>query len=209
MPASQPIWSQQALSQERLKRSGKVIMVKLKNFMCHRNLVVDFNSRTNLVVGANGSGKSAILTALIIGLGSKANATNRSSSVKRMYIYFPNESTNIFRENKTKILANLIFSFVLTLVEFIRTGEQSATIEIHLANDGGDSYERDRYGDRIIVIRHITDSGTSSYKIQDCNGRTISKSRTDLLKMALFMNIQVDNPVCVMTQDATRSFLRE
>lgn len=94
-------------------------------------------------------------------------------------------------------------------IEFIRTGESAATIEVHLANDGGDSYERERYGDRIIVIRHITSSGTSTYKIQNADRRTISTSRTDLLKMALFMNIQVDNPVCVMTQDATRSFLRE
>lgn len=53
--------------------------------MCHRHLNVEFNRHTNLVVGANGSGKSAILTALIIGLGSKANATNRSTSIKRMH----------------------------------------------------------------------------------------------------------------------------
>lgn len=63
-------------------RSGKILAVKLRNFMCHANLTVDFNKRTNLLVGQNGSGKSAILTALIIGLGSKANATNRSSSIK-------------------------------------------------------------------------------------------------------------------------------
>lgn len=63
-------------------RSGKILTVKLRNFMCHSNLTVDFNPRTNLLIGQNGSGKSAILTALIIGLGSKANATNRSSSIK-------------------------------------------------------------------------------------------------------------------------------
>lgn len=80
---------------------------------------------------------------------------------------------------------------------------------MHLANDGGDSFEPERFGDRIIVIRHITTAGTSTYKIQNANGRTLSTSRTDLMKMALYMNIQVDNPICVMTQDATRSFLRE
>lgn len=80
---------------------------------------------------------------------------------------------------------------------------------MHLANDGGDSYEPELYGDRIIVIRHITSAGTSTYKIQNANGRTISTSRSDLMKMTLYMNIQVDNPICVMTQDATRSFLRE
>lgn len=63
-------------------RSGKILTVKLRNFMCHANLTVDFNTRTNLLIGQNGSGKSAILTALIIGLGAKANATNRSSSIK-------------------------------------------------------------------------------------------------------------------------------
>lgn len=66
-------------------RSGKILAIKLKNFMCHRNLTVDFNQRTNLIVGRNGSGKSAILTALIIGLGAKANATDRSSNIKREY----------------------------------------------------------------------------------------------------------------------------
>lgn len=68
------------------RRSGKVLSVKLRNFMCHRNLAVDFNQHTNLLIGQNGSGKSAILTALIIGLGSKANATNRSSNIKRKCI---------------------------------------------------------------------------------------------------------------------------
>jgi hypothetical protein len=64
-------------------RSGKILKMILKNFMCHGNLLVDFNKRVNILVGNNGSGKSAVLTALIIGLGSKAAATNRSSSLKR------------------------------------------------------------------------------------------------------------------------------
>lgn len=107
------------------------------------------------------------------------------------------------------MLSNIFVCFVYIQIEFIRTGESAATIEVHLTNDGGDSYERERYGDKIIVVRHITSSGTSTYKLQNANGRTLSTSRTELLKMALFMNIQVDNPVCVMTQDSTRSFLRE
>lgn len=69
-------------------RSGKILSMRLKNFMCHRNLSVDFNRQTNLIVGKNGSGKSAILTALIIGLGSKANATDRSHNIKRKQTHF-------------------------------------------------------------------------------------------------------------------------
>jgi structural maintenance of chromosomes protein 6 len=67
-------------------RSGKIQKMILKNFMCHSNMLVDFNKRVNLLVGNNGSGKSAVLTALIVGLGSSASVTNRSNSLKREYI---------------------------------------------------------------------------------------------------------------------------
>lgn len=67
------------------KRSGKVARIVLQNFMCHSNFAVDFNDHINLMVGQNGSGKSAVLTALIIGLGSKASVTSRSSSLPRKF----------------------------------------------------------------------------------------------------------------------------
>lgn len=69
--------------QQDFKRSGKISRIVLINFMCHKNYAVDFNLRTNLLVGNNGSGKSAILTALIIGLGCKSAATSRSTNIKR------------------------------------------------------------------------------------------------------------------------------
>lgn len=100
------------------------------------------------------------------------------------------------------------FCFVHRL-ELIRTGESSATIEIHLSNDGFDSYESDRFGDKIIVVRQINSSGASTYKLKNIHGDVVSTKRADLLKMVLYINIQVDNPVCVLTQDAARGFLRE
>lgn len=55
----------------------------LRNFMCHSLLEVDFSTNNiSFVIGKNGSGKSAILTALIIGLGGKATLTNRGNNVK-------------------------------------------------------------------------------------------------------------------------------
>ncbi|XP_053660661.1 structural maintenance of chromosomes protein 6 [Anopheles marshallii] len=63
-------------------RNGKVLKIVLKNFMCHRHLAVEFNKRANLLVGKNGSGKSAILAALTIGLGCNAGQTNRCNSLK-------------------------------------------------------------------------------------------------------------------------------
>uniref|UniRef100_A0A182T868 Structural maintenance of chromosomes protein 6 n=1 Tax=Anopheles maculatus TaxID=74869 RepID=A0A182T868_9DIPT len=68
--------------QPELVRNGKVLKIVLKNFMCHRHLEVEFNKRANLLVGKNGSGKSAILAALTIGLGCNAGQTNRCNSLK-------------------------------------------------------------------------------------------------------------------------------
>lgn len=50
--------------------------------MCHENLLMEFNDKINLLVGNNGSGKSAIITALAIGLGADARVTNRGKSNK-------------------------------------------------------------------------------------------------------------------------------
>ncbi|XP_030627220.1 structural maintenance of chromosomes protein 6 [Chanos chanos] len=62
---------------------GVIESITLKNFMCHHFLgPFQFGPNVNFIVGNNGSGKSAILTALIVGLGGKATTTNRGVSLK-------------------------------------------------------------------------------------------------------------------------------
>lgn len=63
-------------------KSGKIKKISLKNFMCHANFEVELNHCVNIFMGLNGSGKSAILTAIAIGLGSKASSTARSTNLK-------------------------------------------------------------------------------------------------------------------------------
>lgn len=63
-------------------RCGKILSIHLSNFMCHENLYIDFGKRINFILGTNGSGKSAIMAALVLGLGGSARATYRSRSVK-------------------------------------------------------------------------------------------------------------------------------
>lgn len=50
--------------------------------MCHKSLEINLNKNINFVIGRNGSGKSAILTALVVGLGGRAADTNRGKSIK-------------------------------------------------------------------------------------------------------------------------------
>ncbi|KOS17628.1 Structural maintenance of chromosomes protein 6 [Escovopsis weberi] len=62
--------------------SGIIESVECINFMCHERLHVELGPLINFIVGENGSGKSAVLTALTLCLGGKASDTNRGGSLK-------------------------------------------------------------------------------------------------------------------------------
>lgn len=62
--------------------NGIIESVTCQNFMCHSHLEITLGPLINFIIGHNGSGKSAILTAITICLGGKATATNRGQSLK-------------------------------------------------------------------------------------------------------------------------------
>ncbi|KAM6139629.1 structural maintenance of chromosomes protein 6 isoform 2-T3 [Phoenicopterus ruber ruber] len=154
---------------------GIIESIQLKNFMCHSMLgPFQFGSNLNFVVGNNGSGKSSVLTALIVGLGGKATATNRGSSLKM----------------------------------FVRDGETSADISITLRNQGRDAFKPEVYGSSIIVNQHINLDGSRSYRLKSKTGTLISSKKEELLGILDHFNIQVDNPVSVLTQEMSKHFLQ-
>lgn len=61
---------------------GIIESITCVNFMCHEHLHVELGPLINFIVGENGSGKSAVLTALTLCLGGKASDTNRGGSLK-------------------------------------------------------------------------------------------------------------------------------
>ncbi|WVQ96237.1 hypothetical protein IAU59_003341 [Kwoniella sp. CBS 9459] len=62
--------------------AGVLKSISLIDFMCHRHLTVDFGPKMNFLVGHNGSGKSAVLTAIAVALGGKAMTTGRGQGLK-------------------------------------------------------------------------------------------------------------------------------
>ncbi|KAG5995721.1 hypothetical protein E4U54_002791 [Claviceps lovelessii] len=68
---------------ENMAAEGGIIeSITCYNFMCHERLHVELGPLINFIVGENGSGKSAVLTALTLCLGGKASDTNRGGSLK-------------------------------------------------------------------------------------------------------------------------------
>ncbi|XP_030800928.1 structural maintenance of chromosomes protein 6 isoform X1 [Camarhynchus parvulus] len=154
---------------------GIIESIQLKNFMCHSNLgPFQFGSNLNFVVGTNGSGKSSVLTALIVGLGGKATATNRGSSLKM----------------------------------FIQKGETSADISITLRNQGRDAFKPELYGTSITVNQHINQDGGRTWKMKSKSGTIISSKKEELIGILDHFNIQVDNPVSILTQEMSKQFLQ-
>lgn len=72
----------QRMGDNRVAENGIIESVECINFMCHERLYVELGPLINFIVGENGSGKSAVLTALTLCLGGKASSTNRGGSLK-------------------------------------------------------------------------------------------------------------------------------
>lgn len=152
---------------------GVIESVELINFMCHENFKYEFGPNINFICGRNGSGKSAVLTALILCLGGKASTTNRGKGLK----------------------------------EFIRHGCDKARIIVKLKNEGQSAYQNEEYGDSLFVERSFTASGASGYSIKTASGRKISDKRSDLDPILDHFDLQVDNPLNVLSQDNARQFI--
>lgn len=84
---------------------------------------------------------------------------------------------------------------------------RSATIVVRIKNQGDGAYLPDDFGKSIIVERHFSKSGASSFKIKAENGRNISTKRAELDAIIDHFTLQFENPMNVLSQDMARQFL--
>lgn len=163
----------QTIGANRAADNGIIEEVTMTNFMCHEKLHVTLGPLINFIIGENGSGKSAILTAITICLGGKASATNRGASLK----------------------------------SFIKGDREQANLEIKVKNQGSDAYKPELFGDAIIVERHFSKSGTSGFKLKSAQGRLISTKKSDIEDVTEYFQLQIENPMSILTQDSAKQFL--
>jgi structural maintenance of chromosomes protein 6 len=74
-------------------------------------------------------------------------------------------------------------------------------------NGGEEGYKSELFGDVIIIERRFSKDGSSGYKIKAKNGSVVSTKREELQDILDHFNLQVDNPMTVLTQDTARQFL--
>lgn len=161
------------LKENMASEQGVIEEVFCRNFMCHAKLRIKLGPLINFIVGHNGSGKSAVLTALQVCLGGKVKATNRGKK----------------------------------LSDYIKEGQDSATVAVKVKNQGDGAYKPDLYGRSIIVERYFTRAGASSFKLKNESEKVISTKKSDLDDILDFFAFQLDNPINVLTQDMARQFL--
>jgi structural maintenance of chromosomes protein 6 len=92
-------------------------------------------------------------------------------------------------------------------VEYWLMAYRSATIIVRIKNQGDGAYMPDEYGKSIIVERSFTKSGSSGFKIKNESGKIVSTKKGDLDAITDFFNLQIDNPMNVLSQDMARQFL--
>ncbi|TRM64138.1 hypothetical protein BD626DRAFT_401409 [Schizophyllum amplum] len=61
---------------------GIIESIEMSQFMCHKLLSFEFGPQINFIIGHNGSGKSAVLSAITVALGGKTASTGRGAGLK-------------------------------------------------------------------------------------------------------------------------------
>ena len=84
---------------------------------------------------------------------------------------------------------------------------RAAVLSVKIKNGGMSGYQQDVYGDSIIVERHFSRSGGSTFKLKSSSGKIISTRKGDLDEICDYYALQIDNPMNVLTQDMARQFL--
>jgi chromosome segregation ATPase len=113
-------------------------------------------------------------------------------------------SVRLSKKDPSKLWCNLLQRSV-----FEPSINSAANITIHLTNGGQTPYKPDLYPDIIVIERRLNKEGPSPYKIKNSSGRIVSTKKEELVAILDHMNLLVNNPLTMLTQDMARKFLSD
>jgi len=164
--------------ESKVREAGGIIWIDMVNFMNHTRLHVKLNANLNFITGRNGSGKSAIATALMIVLGSKTGSTGRGNNLG-----------SLVREGATS-------------PAIIQVCMHNAGADAYEPETFGKKIIIERQ------IRKTPSGCTSPYRILNGETMVeISKERKTLERILTLFNIHIQNPCCVLTQEESKKFI--
>ncbi|ELP93381.1 structural maintenance of chromosomes protein, putative [Entamoeba invadens IP1] len=156
---------------------GTIKRIELENFMCHRHLLLDLSPQVNFIVGENGSGKSAILVALAICFGAKAQFTSRGK-----------RAADVIKTGET---------YCKVIVHLNNIGDGSLDREKY-----GDTISFERK-----ITKEGSGSYKVVGLIDGEKPRLVGNKASDVNEVLDHFNIPFDNPCILLMQETSKTFL--
>lgn len=158
---------------------GIIKKIELTDFMCHGRLVHEFGPNVNIITGKNGSGKSSIFQAFIIGLGGSAKTTDRGFKQLGRFV------RQGAKRSVIKIWMNNTSVFM------------------------SDTYKPEKFGDCIIFERVVEAAGGSRMTLKNSTGKVVFKgeeANSERKKILNKFGISLDNPTMILQQEKAKTF---
>lgn len=175
--------------------------IKLRNFMVHSFIELDCSSRINLILGANGSGKSSIVCAICLGLGGDPGNMNRDGkleSVSRTAL--PGHAWRSTKSDQYPYPRRHLPPLVPhPPPQYVKTGKNMAEIEITVMGPPGK-------GDYRItrVIRPKKEGDPTGVTHWWING--VKVKQEEIRDLMNELHIQMDNPCQFLPQELVSDF---
>lgn len=176
--------------QPRLRKSsgfatcGILDSIEMYRFMCHSRFKISFGPNVNIINGENGSGKSAIVAALQVGLQGNARDTERGSKIQ-----------DLIQHNKSDALVH---------INILNRKNDDSNQDM--------SYKHDVYGDIITIERRLRRHGNHSWGVKGRRTRNVSLPEgvtpsREVQNIVDHFGFMVKNPVSILTQTKSKTFL--
>ncbi|KAI0564375.1 Structural maintenance of chromosomes protein [Gracilaria domingensis] len=163
---------------------GILNSIEMYRFMCHSRFKISFGPNVNIINGENGSGKSAIVAALQVGLAGSARDTERGTKIQDLIQHTKNDAL---------VLINI----------WNRKGDDK---------DLDMSYKHEEYGDIITIERRLRRNGANSWSVRGRLSKPVPlgegvKPYQEVQNIVDHFGFMVKNPVSILTQTKSKTFL--